>query len=102
MLRKSITLVLLILWTLHVQSPFSTGPGAEFAKLINHDHWKVGDIIAGNEHRQRPCPGSLVEIGTSHRPVGRASLQQRKYIEFLALRHFYGYKLYELNHVFRI
>jgi hypothetical protein len=46
--RKSISLFLLILWTLHVQSSFPMHPGSEFAKLVKHDHLKVEDAILGN------------------------------------------------------
>jgi hypothetical protein len=101
---KPISLLLLILWTGNVQSAFLTTPDPEVAKLVKHDHLKVGDVITnGYEHRYRASAASLSEIGGSraagsHAPV----LQQRHLSESLVLLHPSNSKLYERNHVLRI
>ena len=104
MLRKSISLLLLILWIGNVQSAFSATPDLEVAKLIRQDHLKVVDIITtGYEQRQRAPAASLSEIGGSRPVVGRAlGQQQRDRFECLTLPRSSSPKLYEWNQVLRI
>lgn len=104
MARKSIALLLLILWIGNVQSTFVTTPDPEVDKLVKHDHLNVVDMLtSGYEHRQSAPAVSLLEFGSSRPAVSRALVQQQRgCFEYLTLPRSSNSKLYERNHVLRI